>query len=449
MKQLVIVGGGGAGLTAALSARKTSSEHEITIIGNEEYSYSPCALPFILSKEITDTDKITVKFEDICKNNNIKFILEDATGIDAKKKTVKTKNKEIPYDSLVIATGGRPIIPPIKGVDLENVYTLHRIDDLRKIKAAAEKTENTVVVGGGAIGIEAAYALKKQGKKVVLIEGLEYVLSRFFGTDFLETIENKIRDNGINLIKGRNVEEITGSKKVEGVKVAGLEIDADLVIMAVGVRPNTKIFEGSGLEIAGGIKVDEKMETNIPGIYAAGDCAITKSLLTGKYTPSMLGTTAIRQGTVAGINAAGGHAKIEGTLNSMILKIFDLEAGRVGLTEKEAKTEGIDAVTAKIRSTTAAEYHPNAKPLEVKLIFNPVDETLIGAEVLGYGGVAGKIDTLTLAITKKMTCEELMRTEYCYTPPLAPSHNAITLAAEIAHKKIKRQKEKEKKTTQQ
>jgi NADH oxidase (H2O2-forming) len=447
MKKLVIVGGGGAGLTAALAAKKTASDLDITIIGCEEFSYSPCALPFVLGKEIDGFDKIATRFSDICKANKITFIQEEAVSIDEKKKTLRTKSREVPFDSLIISTGGYAVIPPIKGANLQNIYTLYRISDVEKINNAVKGAKTAVVVGGGAIGIEGAAALKHLGLKVTLVEGLEYVLCRFFGTDFLDVIENKIKSEGIDIVKGKNIEEILGDKKVRAVRVAGTEIPADLVIMATGVRSSIKLVEGTGIEVAGAIKVDERLETNIKGIYAAGDCSVTKSPLTGKYTPSLLGTTAVREGNIAGINAAGGNAIFEGVLNAMVVKIFDLEVGRVGFTEKDAAAEGIEVVVGKAKTFTKAEYFPGAKPIEVKLLFNAANEQLIGAEVIGEGGVVGKIDVLALAVSKKLSVGELTKLEYCYTPPLAPSHNGIVQAAENAHRKIMRLKERAKRTS--
>ncbi len=442
---LVIIGGGGAGLTAALAAKKTSFETDITLITKDCLSYSPCALPFVISREIEDFGKISKGLEDICKMSGIKYVFGEAVSIDVKNKTVKTKHTEIPYGRLIIATGGNPSIPPIKGAHLRNVYTLHRIEDAQKISEATKDAKHAVVVGGGPIGLEAAAAFRELGIKVALVEGLEYVLCRLFDPDYCQLIEKKLEEKGIELVKGKNVEEIVGADKVMAVKVAGREIPADIVVLSTGVRPGIKIVENTGIEVSGGgIKTDEYTETNVKGIYAAGDCTITKSVLTGKHMPSLLGTTAIRQGTVAGINAAGGHAVFDGVLGSTILKIFDLEVGRCGLTEKEAKAEGIETVTGRVKSTTTAEYYPKGKWLELKLLFEAKDGKIIGAQVVGGGGVAGKINLLTFAISRKATVEDLVRLEYCYTPPLAPSHNPIVLAAENAYRKMKRTREKEK-----
>ena len=444
MEELVIIGGGGAGLTAALAAKKTGNDN-ITLITKDRFSYSPCALPFVIGGEIEDFSKISSSIEDICKNSGITCLIDEVLSIDTEKRLVRTKEKGIAYKKLVIATGGSPIMPPIKGTHLGGVYTLHRLEDAEKIMKAIPKAKTAVVIGGGAIGLEAAAAFVERGLKVTLVEGLEYVLCRLFDPDYCQMVEKKLQDHGIELIKGKFVEEIAGDVHVKSVKVAGREIPADIVVLSTGVRPNLKLTEKTGIEILdGGIKTDEYTETSIKGIYAAGDCTITKSALTGKPAPSLLGTTAIRQGTVAGINATGEHAVFDGVLNSMLLKLFDLEIGRCGLTEKDAKAEGMDVVTGKIKSSTAAEYYPKGKWIEVKLLFNAKDRRLIGAQIAGGAGVAGKVNLLTFAMSKKATVEDLIKLEYAYTPPLAPSHNPIVLAAENAHRKIKRLEERDK-----
>jgi len=442
---LVIIGGGGAGLTAALAAKKTSYDASVTLITKDPLSYSPCALPFVISGEIDGFDSISKGIEDICRNSNINCLIDEAVSIDVKRRVVETRTGEFHYTSLIIATGGIPATPPIKGVDLEKVYTLYRMEDARRIMQAAEQAESAVVIGGGAIGLEAAAALIESGLKVALIEGLDYVLYRALDPDFSQAVENKFKENGVELIKGQNVEEITGEAKVESVKVAGREFPADLVIVVTGVRPNVKLAEKAGIGILnGGIKTDEYMETSVKGIYAAGDCAITKSLITGKPMPGLLGTIAIRQGTVAGMNAVGERETFENVLGSMILKVYDMEVGRTGLTEREAKAEGMEVVTGKVKSTTTAEYYPKGKGIEVKLIFNARDKRIVGAQAIGGGGVAGKINLLTFAISRKATVDDLIKLEYCYTPPLAPSHNPIVLAAENAYRKMKRLKERAK-----
>jgi len=445
MRNLVIIGGGGAGLTAALTAKKTNHEANITLITNERLSYSPCALPFVIGGEI-DIEKIAKSIEEICESSDINCVIDEAISIDTEKKVVETKKRrKFPYDSLIIATGGIPHIPPIKGVDLENVFTLQRIEDAEKIIKKAKESKSAVVIGAGAVGLEVAAALTRLGLKVTLVEMFDHVLSRCLDEEFSEIIEQKLKEEGIELIMGSCVEEILGDKEVKAVRICDRDVPADIVILGTGIRPNTEIAEKAGIEtVDGGIKTDGYMQTNINDVYAAGDCVDSRSLITGRLMLSQLGTTAIRHGMTAGMNSVGGYATFEGVLNSIILKIFDLEIGRTGLTEKDAKEEEIEIVTGRIKSTTKSEYYPESKEIDVKLIFNALNRRVIGAQMIGGGEVAGKIDLAAFAIAKNACIEDIMKLKYCYTPPLTPSHNALVLAAENAFKKLRRIKEERK-----
>lgn len=447
MSELVVIGGGGAGLTAALTAKKTHHSIQVTLITKEPFSYSPCALPFVLSGEIPNFESICESIEAICKRNDIKCVLDTATEIDTKDKTVKTeKSGCFRYNSLVIATGGVAAKPPIKGIEKNNVLPFYVIEDTKKILSKAKESKNAVVIGGGAIGLEVAAALRERGLHVTLVEGLPHVLNRFFDTEYCSLIEDTLKKKGVEVILGNFVEEITGGKDVAGVKVAGKEIPADFVVLAAGVKPNVTLAEKAGIAIeCGAIKTDWMLQTSVEGIYAAGDCACSRSMITKKPTLSLLGTTAVRHGTIAGMNAAGETVPFEGTLCSMALKVFDLKIGRTGLTEKEAREEGLDPVSGRVKSTSWARYYPGHESVDVKLIFNFADHRIIGAQVVG-GAVTKKVDIIALAIAKQATVEDIMALSYSYTPPLAPSHNTIVMAAENAYRKMKRMEQARRKS---
>ena len=443
MHDLVIIGGGGAGLTAALTAKKTNWDANITLITNEELSYSPCALPFVIGGEIEGLDKISKDIVKICKESEINCVIDTVISIDADRKLVKTeRGEEFPYTSLIIATGGVPFKPPIPGVELEGVYTLQRIEDARKIMHALEKAKNAVVIGGGAIGLEMAAIFIKRGLKVTLIEQFEHVLARPLDPDFSVLVENKLKERGVEFILNKSVKEIRGEGHVESVKVEDRTIPADIVLLGVGLRPNSELAKKAGiLTVDGGIKTDGLLQTNIDDVYAAGDCVDSRSMVTGKLMLSQLGTTAIRHGMITGMNAVGGYATFEGVLNSMILKIFDLEIGRTGLTEGDARENEIDIVVGKVKGTTRSSYFPGAKEIDIKLIFNALNRKIIGAQVIAEEGVAGKIDLLAFAIAHNAEIMDLMKLKYCYTPPVAPSHNVIVEAADNALKKLRRMME--------
>jgi len=445
MSDLVIIGGGGAGLTAALKAKSHNGDANITIISDDTLSYSPCSLPFVISGEIESFDKISHSIEEICKQSDISCVIDEAVSIDTKKKLVKTKKgKEFSYTSLVLATGASPIIPPMPGADLDGVYPLQKIQDAKRILEKAKKSKSAVVIGGGAIGAEAAASLRNRRLEVTLVELLPNILAMPFDPDFSAMVEDKLREKGINLVLGKKAEKILGKNSVEAVLAGGKKIPADLVVFGVGVKPNTELAEKAGIETGRGIKTDEWMETSIEGIYAAGDCIFTQCLVTGKPTLSQLGTSAIRQGTAAGTNAVGGYATIEGVLNSMSLRIFDLEIGRTGLTESHAKERGIEIITGHSTAKTKADYFPGAKDIHVKLIFDASNHKIIGGQIAGYAGVAEKIDLLAFAICMHAEINDLTKLKYSYTPPLTPEHNAIALAAENAFRKLDRIKESRK-----
>ncbi len=448
MHDLVVIGGGGAGLTAALSAKKTNIESHITLISAEKLSYSPCSLPFVIAGEISGLDKVAHDLAEICKESGIECVIDSVSEIDAKKKVVKTiSGKEYPYLSLVIASGGLPFIPPTKGSEQNGVYALQSIGDARKILEELSSAKNAVVIGGGSVGLEVAEAFIKRGLKVTLVQRSDHVLRRPLDPEFSETVEKKMIENGVEILFNTPVSEIKGTGgHVRSVAVPGRDIPADIVVFGVGAKPNVELAAKAGIEIRdGGINTDDLMQTNIKDVYAAGDCVSSKSLVTGKPMLSQLGTTAIRQGTVAGINAVGGYVTSEGVLNSMVLKIFDMEIGRTGLTVADAEEAGIETVIGLANGKTKAEYYPGAADVHVKLIFNALNRELIGAQVAGACDVSGKIDLLAYAIADRGEIGEIMKLKYCYTPPITPSHNIIVLAAENAFKKLRRMMEVRKK----
>jgi NADH oxidase (H2O2-forming) len=442
MDDLVIIGGGAAGFTAALYAKRFNRNAKVTIITNEGDFYSRCALPFVISGEIESFEKITHDIEEMCQAFGIRCIIDDAIKIDSRKKLVKTsRGNGFPYKSLIIATGSNAFIPPIQGVEKEGVFTLKTLEDAKKILNYAKKVKKAVVIGGGPIGVEISAALKNLGLEVTLVELLPSILRTCFSPDFSEVIHENLNEKNIRVITGNSVEKILGGEReVTGVLVAGKEISCEMVVVGVGVRPNVKLAQDIGIEIEkGAIKVNEKMETSHEGIFAIGDCVCTKFLITEKPILSQLGTTAIRQGTIAGINALGGNEKFKGVLNSVVLKIFDMKVGVTGLNEVEAKNEGFQIVTGKIKTLTKEDYISGAKDLFVKLIFNQANEKILGCEIIGGGeGVAEKVDLIAFAIQNNSTIDDILKLDYCYTPPIISSHNALVLAAENAKRKLGR-----------
>ncbi len=443
-KRVVVIGGGAAGLDAALNARRTSREVEVKVIDAEDKpAYSRCALPFVIGGDIEGFDHIIIYKSEFYKMMKIDLHLKTTvTEIDHSAKVVKAvgpdgKEETFEYDSLILTTGARAVVPRIKGYDKKGVYPLRTIPDASAILEEALKAKSAVVIGAGLVGLEAAEGLVKRGVKVTVIEALHQVLRPILDEDMAKLLQTKISAHGVKLMLNTKADEILGDDHVKAVAAGGEQVDADLVVMAIGVRANTDLAVKAGckLGVTGGIKVDARMKTTVEDIYAAGDCVESVHLVTMQPVLCQLGTTAVKQGKVAGINAAGGYATFPGVLGSAVSKLFDVEVGFTGLTEWQARQAGMEVVVGSIPWKTRAEYYPGAKDIRVKLIFEKASMKLIGAQILGGEGVAPRVDALSLAIQKGMTAYELAKADTCYTPPLADTWSAITLAAEAALKK--------------
>jgi NADH oxidase (H2O2-forming) len=444
--KIVIVGGGAGGLSTASNIRKCNKNAEITVITKEKHiAYSPCAIPYVLGGEVeTFNDIIMHEAEDYLEKN-IKIItraevfdvINSENKVKYRFKEDILKEHELSYDYLVIATGATSFIPPIEGTDLKGVFKLRTIEDGLKIKEWAEKSQNAAVIGASLIGVETAYALKQIGLNVTMTEILPQIIPRSLDPDMATIVQDYLEKQGINVILGQGIDKITGEEHVEGAVFEDNVIDADLVIMATGVRPQTKLAEIAGCQLGKwAIVVNEKMQTSIPNIYAVGDCVEVLDAITGESTQSMLGTTAVRQGKVAAKNIAGMHAKFKPVLNSNVSKVGDLEFGAVGLTVASARQSGIDVAYGKIKALTKARYYPGAKRIDVKII-NNLKGRIIGCQLIGEERVAERVDTMSLAITNGVTCAELATTEFSYAPPVSMVTDPIILAAEDACSKLK------------
>jgi len=443
-KKIVVVGGGAAALSVVMNARKENRNAQIVMISNEHtLPYSRCGLPFTIDKEISDTRNLITQKENFFKIINVSVRLRSqVVSIDKDAKTVtyadeNRKETVESYDALILCTGARPFIPPIPGVEKDGVFTLRTMEDAILLNNRVKSAKRAVVVGAGLIGIETAYALKKAGINVALVEILDTILKPLLDAEMARYVQEKIERQGIKIFTGRKVESIEGQESVNKVIVSGEEFPCDILIFATGVRPNTDLAKNSGVHIGerGGIKTNERMETNIPEIYAAGDCVEVMHRITGKPVLSQLGTSAVRQGKVAGINAVGGNAIYKGTLNASVTRIFDIEVGSVGLTEWQAKELGIDTVGVAIPWKTRAEYFPNAGELKLKLLFMRENMRVIGAQIVTTEGAQGYVNLISLAIDKASTASDLVHLDACYSPPVADVWNAVSIAAELAMKK--------------
>lgn len=443
---VIIIGGGAGGLSTASNIRKYDDDAQITVITRDKnVAYSPCAIPYVLSGDVRNFDDIIMHQPEEYLERGIKVLTEaEVLEIDKDQKTIKyilTQDKmryerELEYDYLVMATGGAPFIPPVKGANLKGVFTIRTINDGLKIKEWAEKSRKAVVVGAGLIGLETAYGLKKMGLDVVVAEMVSQIVPRLLDPSMARLVQNYLEKEGIRVILGRSIEKIIGSESTEGILLGDEIIEADLVIMATGVRPETHLAEYVGCELGKwAIKVNEKMETSIPGIYAVGDCVEVTDAITGHPTQSPLGSTAVRQAKIAAKNIVGLAVEVEPVLNATVAKIGALEFGAVGLTKSVATHNGIFVISGKKRALTKARYYPGAKRIDVKMVCN-LQGRIIGCQIVAEERVAERVDTMALAIAKKVTCYELVNMEFSYAPPVSMVIDPIILAAENACEKL-------------
>ena len=444
---IVIIGGGAGGLTTASNIRKYDKNAEITVITmDKDIAYSPCAIPYVLCGEVECFDDIIMHQPEDYLERDINIITRaEVFKVDSEKNKIKYRliiednpnEKELTYDYLVIATGATSFIPPVRGNDLEGVFKIRTIEDGFKIKEYAEKSKKVVVIGAGLIGLETAYGLMKIGLEVTVIEMVPQIVPRSLDPSMAEIVQNYMEKQSINVLLGKPLEKIVGKEHVEGIIIGDETLDADMVIMATGVRPQTKLAKMAGCELGKwAIIVNERMQTSVPNIYAVGDCVEVIDAITGHNTQSPLGTAAVRQGKIASKNITGIKAEFKPVLNSMVSKIGNLEFGAVGVTRTFALQNGIEVISGKSKALTKARYYPGAKRIDVKIICD-LKGRIIGCQIIAEERVAERIDTMSLAIAKDTTCSELAAMEFSYAPPVSMVIDPIILASEDACDKLK------------
>ena len=446
-RKIVIIGANAAGVHAANAARKTDPKAQITLIDKEQYpAYSRCGIPYVLAGEIPSFEDLTAFPPSHYRMMKFDLRLKTkARSINPDDEIVLIEDKEgnfeaLKYDSLILATGADPFVLPIKGHDLPGVFAMRTVDDGKAIQDTMKTAKSAVVVGAGFIGLETAHAFVENKIKTTIAELIPYILPALFDEDMADYAQKKIEKHGVNVVVGRRVDAILGKDKVEGVSVGGEEIKADLVVMAAGIRPRTDLIRGLGVElgVTRAIRVNPRMETSVSGIFAAGDCVESQSSITGLPCLYQLGTNAVRQGTTAGVNAAGGYASNPRVICSAVSKIFDFELGAVGLSEYQAAKVGFQTVSASITGKTRAAYFPGGKDVRVKIIAEPILGRVMGSQLVGGEDVAQRVNMLSVAIQKEMTALELSTADTSYAPPVAETVEPVATAAEIVSKKIRR-----------
>jgi len=402
-KRIVIIGANAAGINAANAARKTDGKADIALISGEKYpAYSRCGIPYVLSREIPKFEDLVIFPPSHYRMMKIDLRTEtQALSIDTVAKSVVLENSDsklekMIYDSLVLTTGATPFILPIQGRGLPGVHVVRTLNDGQQIQASMKDAKSAVVIGAGFIGLEMAHALLENHIQTTVVELLPTIIPTLFDYDMAGYAQKKMEKKGARLLLGRRVTGILGEDKVTGVAVGDMELDADLVIMATGVRPNVTLARQIGCEmgVTRAIRVNPRMQTWIPDVFAAGDCAESQSMITGLPCLIQLGTNAVRQGKIAGINAAGGYNTFPGVICSAMSKMFDFELGATGITEKQAQDIGFRTVSGAMTGSTRAEYFPGSKEVRVKIIAEPYMGRIMGAQIVGGEGVAQRVNML-------------------------------------------------------
>ncbi|HJT71230.1 MAG TPA: FAD-dependent oxidoreductase [Terriglobales bacterium] len=437
--RFVIIGGSDAGISAALRARERDSSAHITVILADAFpNYSICGLPFYLSGETPDWHQLAhcTEFEGIELLTN-----HTAQEFNPLTRTVTVmeangRAKAISYDTLLIATGARPIMPSIPGIDIPGVFPLHTMEDSFRVHRHLEREhpQSAVIVGSGYIGLEMADALTHRGVKVTLIGRSKTVLPTV-NSSFGRVVEDKLRSHGVRVesdCEVRGITETGGRLLVHGSR--DLAISAELVLVGVGVQPNTAIGQKEGLRtgVKGAFCVNRRMEMNIAGVYAAGDCVETWHRLLGASTYLPLGTTSHKQGRVAGENAVGGSREFQGSLGTQVVKVFDLAIARTGVRDNEARQAGFRPFTVESWHFDHKAYYPGAQQLCISLTGDRQTGKLLGAQILGHwrSEVAKRIDVYATAIFYGMDIEAVNDLDLSYTPPFSSPWDPVQMAAQ-------------------
>ncbi|MDR0492180.1 MAG: FAD-dependent oxidoreductase [Nitrososphaerota archaeon] len=446
-RRILVIGASASGIEAAAAARKKDRTAEIILITQEKTAgYSRCGLPFVIGGHIPTFRDLVVYPQAFFQMLKLDLRTQTkATVINPKDKTLTIQTKEnstqtLPYDVLVIATGAEPFMPPIKGKEKPGIHSLRNIEDGEKIDAAIKAgAKSALIMGAGLIGLELSAGLVERGLKVTVVEMLPQILPQFLDADMAKLVQQHLEEKGIKILLNNVVEEFLGETKVSAVKVSGEVIEADLIISAFGVRASTKLAVEAGIALGEtqAIKTNGRMETEIKDVYAVGDCAEAPSLITHRPTCAQLGTIAVREGKVAGINAGGDYSLFGGVLASAVTQLFDIQAANTGLTQTVAQHNRIEVITGTVSSKTRASYFPGAKPIKIKLIVEKESQRIIGAQIVGGEEVTQRINCLSFAIQQGMTIQELAKADTAYAPPLCETWEPMVLAAEMILMKLR------------
>ncbi len=448
--KLLVIGGVAGGATAAARARRLDEDAEIILFERGEYiSFANCGLPYYIGDLIKERDDLLVTTPKTVQDRyNIEVrTFSEVLKIDREKKEVEVKNHGTnetyreSYDKIILAPGAEPIKPPLEGINLENVFNLRNIPDSERIKTFVNvnKPKAAVIVGGGFIGLEMAENLVLHGIETTVVELLDQVMAPF-DFEMASLLNAHLKEQGIRLELKNGVEKISQQADRLLVKTKnGNEIECDIVILSIGVKPENRLAKESGLEIGtlGGIKVDAGMRTSDPHIYAVGDAVEVRDFVTGLPTITPLAGPANKQGRIAADNALGRKEIFKGTLGTSIVKVFEMAAASTGMSEKTLKKHEIPYMVSYTHSGSHASYYPGATMMAIKLIFQPANGRILGAQIVGGEGVDKRIDVLATAICSGMTVHDLEILELAYAPPYGSAKDPVNIAGYVASNLLK------------
>ncbi len=436
-------------MSAASQARKRLGEDDLAIVVFERgnfTSYSACGIPYWIGGAVDDRDALVARTPEQHRKNGIDVRLRhEVVGIDLDRREVIAHDLagggEVhePFDHLVYAAGAIPAMPEWARVRDAGVFGVQTLGDGEAIHDwldRAPKPQRAVVIGGGYIGVEMAEAMVLRGLDVTLLEKSPQPMGKTVDPDMGALVQKAMRGMGIEVLTDAHVDGLeTADGRVTGVVTPGGRLPADIVVLGLGVRPNTTLAQESGLPLGptGGIRTDLRMHVEgLEGVWAAGDCVETRHLITGQPVHVPLGTHANKQGRVAGINIGGGYATFPGVIGTAVTKVCELEVARTGLTSKEARAVGYGFVTATVDSTSRAGYYPGSEMMTIKLIAEKRTGLLLGAQIVGRAEAAKRIDALAVAVWNRMTVEEMTALDLSYAPPFAPVWDPVLIAARKA-----------------
>ncbi len=451
--KIIIIGGVAAGAKAAAKAKRMLPDAKIEIYTDDTHvSYSSCGIPYYVEGNFDDYRTLLVRSPEEFRASGIEvYLRHKVTKILPETKQILVQKLDeqnaflTEYDKLIIATGATPIIPPIKNNCFKNVFTVRKIEDAINIRKKLEDSKRAVIIGGGYIGLEMLEAFVRNSIHTTVIERGDYIMP-VLDTDMSELVLeqlNSVNDGMFEIITGQAVTEFCGD--IEGVTSVetsnGRTFDTDMVVICAGVRPQVELAIDAGIKIGitGAIKVNRKMETSIPDIYACGDCCEENQIITNTPVWMPLGSNASKEGRCAAINACDGFDEFHGVLSSAVTRCFRLTISMTGLTERDARKIGIEPAVAKVTKNDKVGYMPDAENITLKVIADKKTGKLLGGQAVGAGDSDKRINTLATALLSGLTVDEFERNDITYAPPFSPTIDPLLNVAQILKTEVNRE----------